>query len=79
MNRTEVEVTVRHAFGDQVGASVTQGGCDVLQAYRLDAFGGIIRGKRELATTFPGSHVTPRLPIDTKGDGKNERGVVRGS
>jgi hypothetical protein len=49
--------------------------------YLLD----VIRGhqqdicKRELATTFPGSHVTPRLPIDTKGDGKNERGVVRGS
>jgi hypothetical protein len=38
-----------------------------------------MEGKRELATTFPGSHVTPRLPIDTKGDGKNERGVVRGS
>jgi hypothetical protein len=39
----------------------------------------MLRRKRELATTFPGSHVTPRLPIDTKGDGKNERGVVRGS
>jgi hypothetical protein len=35
--------------------------------------------KRELTTTFPGSHVTTRLPIDTVGDGKNERDVVRGS
>jgi len=35
--------------------------------------------KRELTTTFPGSPVTTRLPIDTVGDGKNERDVVRGS
>ena len=35
--------------------------------------------KRELTTTFPGSHVTTRLPIDTVGGDKNERDVVRGS
>jgi hypothetical protein len=35
--------------------------------------------KRELIATFPGSGVTTRLPIDTMGDGKNGRGVVRGS
>ena len=44
MDRTEVEVTVRHPFGDCIGPSVAQGGCDALQAYGLKArLGGIIR------------------------------------
>jgi hypothetical protein len=46
---------------------------------RPDYRAALFDSKRELTTTFPGSPVTTRLPIDTVGDGKNERDVVRGS